>query len=61
VQRIGPVEFSMLLGVAVVVFSLAISTLAAVVVDTAYQALIEKRWPAALQMAAVLVVLVATA
>ena len=49
----------MLFGVAVIVVSLAISNLAAVVVDRAYQAIAERRWPAALPLVAALVALVA--
>jgi hypothetical protein len=60
VQRINRVECAMLFGVAVIVVSLAISSLAAVVVDRAYQAIAERRWPAALPLVA-LVTLVAAA
>ena len=42
----------MLFGVAVIVTALVISTLAAVVVDTAYQAVVERRWLAGLQRSA---------
>lgn len=51
----------MLFGVAVIVTSLVISTLAAVVVDTAYQAIAERRWPAALPLVAIVVTFVAAA
>ena len=43
-QRISPVECAMMFGVAVVVTSLTVSALAAIVVDTAYQAIAERRW-----------------
>ena len=61
VQRISPVECAMLFGVAVIVTSLVISTLAAVVVDTAYQAIAERRWPAALPLVAIAVAFVTAA
>jgi len=51
----------MLFGVAVIVTSLVISTLAAVVVDTAYQAITERRWPAALPLMAIALAFVAAA
>ena len=44
---------------AVIVVSLAISSLAAVVIDKAYQAIAERRWPAALPLVVVLVAMVA--
>ncbi len=43
----------MLAGVAVVVTSLVISALAAATVDTVYQALAQRRWPADLPAAVV--------
>lgn len=49
----------MLFGVAVVVISVLISALAALVVDTAYQAVVDRRWPAQLPLAAVAVCVVA--
>jgi len=51
----------MLFGVAVIMTSLVISTISAVVVDTAYQAIAERRWPAALPPTAIAVVFVAEA
>ncbi len=61
VQRISPVECAMLFGVAVIVTSLVISTLAAVVVDTTYQAIAERRWPAGLPFIAIALTFVAVA
>ena len=52
-QRISPVECAMLFGVAVIVTSLTVSALAAIVFDTAYQAISERRWPAELPPVAV--------
>jgi hypothetical protein len=51
----------MLFGVAVIVTSLVISTLAAVVVDTTYQAIAERRWPAGLPFIAIALTFVAVA
>jgi hypothetical protein len=51
----------MLFGVAVIVTSLVISTLAAVVVDTTYQAIAERRWPAGLPFIAIALTFVAAA
>ena len=44
VQRTYCVEFAMLFGIAAIVISLIVSALTAVVVDTTYQALSERRW-----------------
>ncbi len=49
----------MLFGVAVVAISILISAFAAMVVDTAYQAVVDRRWPAQLPLAAVAVSAVA--
>jgi len=57
VQRNKRVECTMLF--AVIVVSLAISSLAAVLIDKAYQAIAERRWPAALPLVVVLVAMVA--
>jgi hypothetical protein len=51
----------MLFGVAVVVFSLLVSILAAVVIDTAHQAILERRWRTALPLVGVVLGLVAVA
>jgi post-segregation antitoxin (ccd killing protein) len=59
VQRISPVECAMMFGVAVIVTSLTVSALAAVVIDTAYQAIAERRWPAELPPMAVAIAVLA--
>jgi hypothetical protein len=51
----------MLFGVAVIVTSLVISILAAVIVDTTYQAIAERRWPAGLPLMAIALAFVAAA
>lgn len=59
VQRISPVECAMLFGVAVIVTGLTISAFIAIVVDVAYQAISQKRWPAEVPPLAVVVSVVA--
>jgi hypothetical protein len=59
VQRISPVECAMLFGVAVFVTGLTLSALVAIVVDVAYQAISDRRWPAEVPPLAVAVSVVA--